>query len=101
MASPKASLSSPARSLSHGVAAMMAGGFGAGGAAGFGGTAAGFGGAGFGASTAGFAGCPAASSPGGGAAPEPPGFCSSAISIPYEESYTYRSEEHTSELQSP
>src|SRR5450755_763750 len=82
MASPKASLSSRARSLSHGVASMIAGGFGGGGAAGFGGAAAGFGGAGF-------AGCPAASLPGGGAASEPPGFWSSAISIPCEDPYTY------------
>src|ERR1035441_3399932 len=89
MASPKVSLSSRASSLSHGVAIMTAGGFGGGGAAGFGGAAAGFGGAGFGASAAGFAGCPAASLPGGGAASESPGFCSSAISVPYEESYTY------------
>src|ERR1035437_5702586 len=86
MPSPKVSLSSRARSLSHGVAAIVAVGLGGGGAA-FG--AAGFGGAGLGASAAGFAGCPAASSPGGGAAPEPPGFCSSAISIPCEDSYTY------------
>src|ERR1035437_4101154 len=89
MASPNPSLSSRASSLSHGVAAMVAGGFGGGGAAGFGGGAAGFGGAAFGASSAGFAGCPAASLPGGGAASEPPGFCSSAISVPYEDSYTY------------
>src|SRR5450759_1910372 len=86
MPSPNASLSSRARSLSHGVAAIVAGGFG-GGAAGFGG--AGFGVAGFGASAARFAGSPAASLPGGGAASEPPGFCSSAISIPCEDSYTY------------
>src|SRR5450759_4307859 len=86
MPSPNVSLSSRARSLSHGVAAIVAGGFG-GGAAGFG--AAGFGGAGLGASAAGFTGSPAASLPGGGAASEPPGFCSSAISIPCEDSYTY------------
>src|ERR1035441_7664952 len=91
--SPKVSLSSRARSLSHGVAAIVAGGArggggrvrggGAGGrgGAGWGRGGGGFGGAGFGASAAGFAGCPAASSPGRGAAPEPPGFCSSAISI--------------------
>src|ERR1035437_10100060 len=103
MPSPNVSLSSRARSLSHGVAAIVAGGFGGGGAgfgaAGFGGGgvggggagfgAAGFGGAGLGASAAGFAGCPTASLPGGGAASEPPGFCSSAISIPCEDSYTY------------
>src|ERR1035437_7010979 len=81
MPSPNVSLSSRARSLSHGVAAIVAGGFGGGGA--------GFGGAGLGASAAGFAGCPTASLPGGGAASEPPGFCSSAISIPCEDSYTY------------
>src|SRR5450755_2375498 len=81
MPSSNRSLSSRARSPSHGVAAMVAGGFGGGGA--------GFGGAGLGASAAGFAGCPAASLPGGGAASEPPGFCSSAISIPCEDSYTY------------
>src|ERR1035437_6301183 len=86
MPSPNVSLSSRARSLSHGVAAIVAGGFGGGGA-GFG--AEGFGGAGLGASAAGFAGCPTASLPGGGAASEPPGFCSSAISIPCEDSYTY------------
>src|ERR1035437_9954900 len=81
MPSPNVSLRSRARSLSHGVAAIVAGGFGGGGA--------GFGGAGLGASAAGFTGCPAASLPGGGAASEPPGFCSSAISIPCEDSYTY------------
>src|SRR4029077_8434297 len=81
MSPPNRSLSSRARSLSHGVAAMVAGGFGGG--------AAGLGGAGLGASAAGFAGSFAASPPGGGAASEPPGFCSSAISVPYEDSYTY------------
>src|ERR1035437_6327580 len=81
MPSPNLSLSSRARSLSHGVASIVAGGFGGGGA--------GFGGAGFGASAAGFAGCPAASLPGGGAAGGSPGFCSSAISVPCEDSYTY------------
>src|ERR1035437_7937871 len=90
MPSPNASLSSRARSLSHGVAAIMAGGFGAGGAAGFGGGAAGFGGAAFGGSAARFGGSPTASLPGGGASSEPPGFCSSAISVPCEDSYTYR-----------
>ena len=51
--------------------------------------AAGFGGAGFTASAAGFAGCPAASLPAGEGAWDSPGFCSSAISIPCEDSYTY------------
>src|SRR5450755_4198844 len=82
MSSANRSFSSLARSLSQGVAAIVAGGFGGGGAAGFGG-------AGLGASAAGFTGSFAASPPGGGAASEPPGFCSSAISIPCEDSYTY------------
>src|ERR1019366_9088223 len=76
MLSPNDCLSSRAKSLSHGVASIVAGGFG-GGAAGLGG--AGFGGTGLAASAAGFSGGPAASLPGGGAASEPPGFCSSAI----------------------
>src|ERR1035441_2390839 len=94
MLSPNDCLSSRARSLSHGVASMVAGGFGGGGAAGLGGAGvaggfggggaaglggAGFGGAGLAAPAAGFSGCPAASLPEGGAASEPPGFCSSAI----------------------
>src|SRR6059036_4195068 len=81
MSAPNRSLSSRVRSLSHGIAAIVAGGFGGG--------AVGLGGAGLGASAAGFAGSFAASPPEGGAASEPPGFCSSAISVPYEDSYTY------------
>src|ERR1035441_9168137 len=72
MLSPNDCLSSRARSLSHGVASIVAGGCGAGGAADLGG--AGFGGAVLAASAAGFSGCPAASLPEGGAASEPPGF---------------------------
>src|SRR5207248_9203908 len=78
------SLSSRGRSPSQGVAAMTGGGLGAAcaaGAAGFGAALAG--------SAGGFADGAVVSLPLGGAASEPPGFCSSAISVPQEDSYTY------------
>src|SRR5437016_3379625 len=62
---------------------MVAGGLG--GAA----CAAGFGGAALAASAAGFDGGTEASLPLGGGASELPGFCSSAMSVPLEDSYTY------------
>src|SRR5271157_1006462 len=85
MRSPKCSLISFARSLSHGVAAMVAGGFGGAAWA----AAAGFGGAGLAAGAAGFTGGVAASPSGGGAAGGPSGFCSSAIHSPEKEHYIY------------
>src|ERR1700721_2903176 len=89
MRSPKRSLISRARSLSQGVAAMVAGGFGGAGWA----AAAGLGGAGFGASAAALTGGLAGPTPGGGAACEPSGFCSSAIHSPMKEHYIYHPRE--------
>src|SRR5947208_15926189 len=72
MASPNRSLISRVRSESQAVAAMVAGGLGG---------AACAAGAGF------AAGAGASLPPGGGDAS--PGFCSSAMSVPREDSYTY------------